>query len=136
MKYISLKEASQISGYAPDYLGQLIRQGKLPGKQVYSNVSWVTTEEAVRAYLEAKKNRTEFKGDAFREEEGRGDAALINLQKRFQKLFRAFLWTVVVMAAAFAILLFYVFSVHIDNRINQRSIEKAQNQAVPAPAQN
>ena len=136
MKYISLKEASQISGYAPDYLGQLIRQGKLPGKQVYSNVSWVTTEEAVRAYVEAKKNHAEFKGDTYREDEGLGDAAFINLQKRFQKLFRVFLWTVVVMAAAFVILLFYVFSVHIDSRINQRSIEKIQSQNTSVPVQN
>lgn len=50
-KYITLKEASQISGYSPDYLGQLIRKGKLEGKQVYLNVAWMTTEDAVRDYL-------------------------------------------------------------------------------------
>lgn len=52
---ITLKEASELSGYSPDYLGQLIRQGKLPGKQVYSSVAWVTTEDAVRSYMDAAK---------------------------------------------------------------------------------
>ena len=55
-KYITLKEASQMTGYSPDYLGQLIRKGKLEGKQVYLNVAWMTTEDAVREYFE--KNKT------------------------------------------------------------------------------
>jgi hypothetical protein len=54
-KYITLKEASKISGYTPDYLGQLIRKGKLSGKQIYLNVAWVTTEEALAEYLDNNK---------------------------------------------------------------------------------
>lgn len=50
-KFITLKEAAKISGYSPDYLGQLIRKGKLPGKQIYLNVAWVTTEAAVREHM-------------------------------------------------------------------------------------
>jgi hypothetical protein len=42
-KYITLKEAAKISGYASDYIGQLIRRGKLPGKQIYCTVAWMTT---------------------------------------------------------------------------------------------
>ncbi len=53
--YITLKEAAKISGYSPDYLGQLIRKGKLAGKQVYLNVAWVTTEKALKSYLEENK---------------------------------------------------------------------------------
>ena len=53
--YISLKEAAKISGYSPDYVGQLIRAGKLSGKQIFSNVSWVTTEEAITEYLQKEK---------------------------------------------------------------------------------
>ena len=55
-KYISLKEAAEISGYTPDYLGQLIRKGKLHGKQIYLNVAWVTTEDALRGYLDKNKS--------------------------------------------------------------------------------
>ena len=54
-KYISLKEAAAMSGYSSDYVGQLIRGGKLPGKQVFSNVAWMTTEEAIYEYLENNK---------------------------------------------------------------------------------
>lgn len=49
--YITLKEAAKMSGYSPDYLGQLIRKGKLAGKQIYLNVAWVTTEKALKDYL-------------------------------------------------------------------------------------
>ena len=54
-KFITLKEASKITGYSPDYLGQLIRKGKLKGKQVYLNVAWMTTEEAIKEYLDNNK---------------------------------------------------------------------------------
>lgn len=58
-KLISLKDAAQISGYSSDYIGQLIRAGKIPGKQVYVNVAWMTTAEAVLNYKHSegkKKN--------------------------------------------------------------------------------
>ncbi len=53
-KYLTLKEAALLSSYTPDYIGQLIRAGKLEGHQVYTNVSWVTTEKALRHYMESK----------------------------------------------------------------------------------
>ncbi len=59
-KLISLKEAAAISGYSSDYIGQLIRGGKIFGKQVYYNVAWMTTKEAVMSYKslgESKKER-------------------------------------------------------------------------------
>jgi len=46
---ISLKKASQISGYHPDYLGALIRNGKLKGGKIGRD--WFTTEEDLRKYL-------------------------------------------------------------------------------------
>lgn len=55
--YISLREAAEIAGYSPDYLGQLIRKGKLPGRQVYSNVAWMTTREAVLEYVDREGRR-------------------------------------------------------------------------------
>ena len=54
-KYITLREAAKISGYAPDYIGQLIRSGKLPGKEVYCNTAWLTTEEAIASYKKDRK---------------------------------------------------------------------------------
>jgi hypothetical protein len=53
---LSLKEAALLSGYSADYLGQLIRAGKIAGKQVYCNVQWMTTSEAVMDYKNKGKN--------------------------------------------------------------------------------
>ena len=53
--YITLKEASERFGYSADYIGQLIRKGKIEGKQVYANVVWMTTPEAMEAYLLKEK---------------------------------------------------------------------------------
>lgn len=51
--YISLKEASEISGYHPDYLSYLIRKGKLEGKRIGRD--WFTTQSALENYLLTKK---------------------------------------------------------------------------------
>ena len=63
--YLSLREASAISGYAPDYVGYLIRQGKLGGKKFYSGASWVTTRDAVKNYLDNKQPRKNRKSIIF-----------------------------------------------------------------------
>ena len=55
--YITLKEAGERFGDSQDYLGQLIRKGKLEGKLVYSHVAWVTTPEAVEEYLAGAKKK-------------------------------------------------------------------------------
>ncbi|MFH1173486.1 MAG: hypothetical protein V1692_03065 [bacterium] len=55
-KYINLKEAAKIFGYAPDYLdyiGQLIRKGKLPGRQIFCN----RLDNARRIHKAIKKDR-------------------------------------------------------------------------------
>lgn len=50
---ISAKEASDISGYNPDYISQLIRSGKLQGKRIGRN--WFTTKESVLENLSRKR---------------------------------------------------------------------------------
>jgi len=54
---ISLKEASAISGYSADYIGQLIRDGKIYGKQIYTNISWMTTSDAVNEYKNSSRSK-------------------------------------------------------------------------------
>jgi hypothetical protein len=58
-KDLFLKEAAQISGYAPDYIGYLIRKGKIPGKKVYSGPAWLTTEKAIKKYQEKSEIKNE-----------------------------------------------------------------------------
>jgi hypothetical protein len=55
--FISLKEAADLSGYSADYIGQLIRAGKIPGKQVYCNVQWMTTPGAIEFYKKHAKEQ-------------------------------------------------------------------------------
>lgn len=53
--YITLKEAAKIANYSPDYVGQLIRGGKIRGEQVYASTAWVTTTDEVLAYMDNKQ---------------------------------------------------------------------------------
>lgn len=55
-KIISLKEASEFSGYTQDYLGYLIRIGEIKG--IKKGKSWFTTDEEVKNYLFKKKIRS------------------------------------------------------------------------------
>ena len=48
-KLISLNEASKIAPYSANYLGLLIRKGRLKGYK--SGSKWCTTESAVKNYL-------------------------------------------------------------------------------------
>ncbi len=129
MKYLSLKEASQISGYAPDYVGQLIRQGKLPGKQVYSNVAWVTTEEALRDYLNKQpraKQASAAELDSaagIGREVGKADELIDSTLPKFLKIF---LYGVVVVSLCFAVILFYIISVQIDAKVKANAIKQSQ----------
>jgi predicted HTH domain antitoxin len=56
-KLISLKEAAKITGYSSDYIGQLIRSGKIPGKQVYANIQWMTSADAIKDYRKKSDNK-------------------------------------------------------------------------------
>ena len=54
-EYLTLKEASKLTGYASDYIGWLIRRGKIKGKKIY-NTSWITNEDTIK-YYRVIKNR-------------------------------------------------------------------------------
>jgi hypothetical protein len=49
-KLICLKEAAKISGYHQDYLGHLIRTGKLSGQKI--GRSWMTTKSDLNAFMQ------------------------------------------------------------------------------------
>jgi excisionase family DNA binding protein len=52
-KYISLKEASRIFGYHPDYLSALIREGKINGQR--AGRDWFISRKGLENYLASKK---------------------------------------------------------------------------------
>ena len=53
-KFITLKEAAANFGYASDYIGWLIRKGKIPGKKVRS-WTWKVSQKALLDYLNKNK---------------------------------------------------------------------------------
>src|SRR5579872_3496870 len=55
--FLSLSEASGLTGYNPDYLGFLARTGKLQAQKIGRN--WVTTKKAVDELLKQGNGRTE-----------------------------------------------------------------------------
>ena len=114
--YITLKEAAAISNYSADYVGQLIRAGKIEGEQVYSNVAWVTTEESVKEYL-AAKNKSLYKPEP--------TGNVVETAENFSVYL---LYIVVSILAVCLLALLYVFSVSFDKALENNFFEAS---AVP-----
>jgi excisionase family DNA binding protein len=51
-RFITLKEAGAISGYHPDYIGELVRSNKVKGTKVGNK--WYVSRKEVRKYLSKK----------------------------------------------------------------------------------
>lgn len=126
--YLTLKEASERTEYTPDYIGQLIRAGKIEGKQVYSNVAWVANESSLRNYLELKGK------------ESRLSSSPQTLVQEFPNLIRPLLYAVIAFAAVLLVVFVHVLSVTIDRAIasalqdeTSTSIEISNNGIVKKP---
>ena len=118
-KYISLKEAARISGYSSDYVGQLIRQGKLGGKQVHCNVAWMTTEKEVKEYLK-KNNGKNGKGiDVVAEWRERG-------LKMLPMALSMFLYGTVAALGVLGLFLFYIIATSIEYRLEERALANVE----------
>lgn len=115
--YLTLKQASERFGYTPDYIGQLIRKGKIEGKQVYANVAWMTTEEAMQAYI-AGNTPAAAKPE---------DATILDrsMDTLFSKQAIPLLtWTLRVLFGfliVIGLLVFYFLSISIDDRLSKRA---------------
>jgi len=66
-KYLNLKEAAKVSGYAPDYIGYLIRTKKLKGKKFFTNISWQTNLNEVIKYCKKFKKNINYQSSYFAE---------------------------------------------------------------------
>jgi hypothetical protein len=109
--YITLKEAAELANYTPDYVGQLIRAGKIRGEQVYSNVAWVTTEDEINSYLQNK---------------GRMVAAESNVTGVFaHQFFKFLLYMIIAAIAAVLLCLQYILYVSIDTKLNDFFVANA-----------
>lgn len=107
--YITLKEAAALTNYSSDYIGQLIRAGKIKGEQVYSNVAWVTTEEEVLAYVEDKNRSVE---------------TVVTFPFFAQNYLRYFMYALIGLCAVFLLIMQYILYVSIDQGIVQHYLSK------------
>lgn len=110
--HITLKEAAVISGYTSDYLGQLIRKGKLPGEQVYSSVAWVTTREALISYVEDGKKFEDTK-----------TGFLQKFDKKEERMLNVFLISVISILSVVIVILFYILVANIEYGARERAQE-------------
>ena len=119
-KHITLKEAAEISGYSPDYLGQLIRNGKLKGEQVFSNVAWMTTEKEVLSYVKQKKKNSSCSGKL------EVSSAFDQIIKRilswdWGKIYTWVLYVVIATMVLFIVFLFFIFSVNFEKKLEMNT---------------
>jgi Na+-transporting methylmalonyl-CoA/oxaloacetate decarboxylase gamma subunit len=126
--YITLKEASERFGYAPDYIGQLIRKGKIEGKQVYANVAWMTTEEAMTDYVATLSSQTAEKRSGKSDTpSSRSFFSTFSLDRFMTALFtekmtRIYVWGMRVLLVVLLIALVFVFyflSIVIDRKLTK-----------------
>jgi hypothetical protein len=120
--HITLKEAAHISGYAPDYVGQLIRKGKLYGRQVYLNTAWVTTEAALREYMLKDETARAGAGGKLQMIEN----ALLS-ETRLTSFFKGLLYCIFGAAVVLCLILFYVLSVNIERSLEESALRKASS---------
>lgn len=116
--FITLKEAAEISGYSPDYLGQLIRGGKLEGEQVYMNVAWMTTREAVEEYLKNAKNKKSQKSETQKK------TPKDIVSEYWGEIFRVGLYAVIIVNIFFIFFLIHLSSFSIEKHLEQNDLQR------------
>ena len=127
--HITLKEAAALSGYAPDYVGQLIRKGKLYGRQVYYKAVWVTTKEALQEYIkkEAESGEVE-KGGPVAEKVQSFKNWLVS-ESRLTVFLKVLIYVGLAISIVFSLVLFYALSVSIDHSLEQHAIQTIEQNA-------
>ncbi len=137
-RYITLKEAAALSGYSSDYVGQLIRSGKINGKRVYANPVWMTTEKDLLEYLEV--NRSD---GGEREKNGnkllnvlRSWKTKVRSELELVKLYKGILYLTIGVSMLFSLFVFYVFSVNFDDWLSRRSTQDMTATAIETPVVN
>ncbi len=139
-KYISLKKAAEISNYSADYIGHLIREGKISGRPVYTNITWQTTAEEILNY----KNR----GSKEKEKVGAKRSffsKLFNIQevlireikiiKVFLKTFKFVLPLISILILTFSLAIGFVFSNQFESAMPWQSTEEISTQQKINPNQ-
>ena len=129
-KMITLKEAAKISGYSPDYIGQLIRSGKIPGKQVYFNIAWMTTAEAVLSYKQRKQEKLKLTLKEKFKNEGRKLVLELSIVKLFFQNFKSALPTLIIVIISFILLCSYLLYLLLYPRVEPINVPEPEKSNV------
>ncbi len=130
--FITLKEASERFGYSPDYVGQLIRKGKIEGKQVYSNLAWMTTIDSIEEYLSREKRTSKTE----KEEDDKGSLVRITeyLLSPEGALYLSWgLKGLMVVLAITAMFVFYFLSIALDHKMVRDAERKLVHNELAVP---
>ena len=122
--YITLKEASELFGYTPDYVGQLIRSGRIEGKQVYANVAWMTTAESIENYLSRERNSSKNEPEkiAFTE--------ILSHALFSGKMAPILMWALRILSALLVLaflLVFYFLSISLEHKLAQNAEQRLKD---------
>jgi hypothetical protein len=60
-RLISLAEAAELYGFSPNYLGNLVRRGRLKAQKIGN--SWATTPNDVEDFIRNRKERGIYRDD-------------------------------------------------------------------------
>ncbi len=126
---ISLKEASKISGYSSDYIGQLIREGKISGKQVYSNVQWMTSAKEVLNYKNIKKQKKSGILAKF-DVQKRKLSMELNIFKLFFQTFKSSIPLILVIIVSFILFSYFILYLSFGSKNQGIGQEITENQTV------
>lgn len=120
---ISLKEAASRFGYSADYIGQLIRRGKIDGVQVPTNIVWMTTVEAMERYVAASNGR---RRPLFSRDYTPRDMIMEFFARHSLRPFRIVMWAGTAVAVIAFLSFFYVASVAIDAKLRANAELRAK----------
>ena len=126
---ISLKEASKISGYSSDYIGQLIREGKISGKQVYSSIQWMTSAQEVLNYKNIKKQKKSGILAKF-EVQKRKVSMELNVFKLFFQTFKSSLPLILVIIISFILLSYFILYLSFGQKTQEMGQKVIDDQSI------
>jgi excisionase family DNA binding protein len=55
-EWVSVKEAAELSGYSPQYVRRIMRQGKVKAGKMGGIQEWLIDEQSLREYVKAMKS--------------------------------------------------------------------------------
>jgi excisionase family DNA binding protein len=66
-EWITVREASELSGYNAEYIRRIMRQGKIKAEKLHGVREWLIDKKTLQAYVKAMKSLGTEKHNAYRD---------------------------------------------------------------------